>query len=154
MLQSANKSLVIAMFGYDDNQLNQVVHTQLNLANVYVHMSLDQSQTGGVHERDILKSLSNWENAKIGNSIAIGRSEKGAIMHLKLVIVDGLDVITGRLVWFSRWALMAMGSDLTDQRARNGSGWQSPVLAVMRHRGRRSPPRVAPTGSTTLLTIG
>jgi phosphatidylserine/phosphatidylglycerophosphate/cardiolipin synthase-like enzyme len=101
LLQSANKSLVIAMFGYDDDQLNQVVHTQLSSANVYVQMSLDQSQAGGVHERDILKSLSNWENAKIGNSIAIGRSEKGAIMHLKLVIVDGLDVITGSTNWSS-----------------------------------------------------
>jgi phosphatidylserine/phosphatidylglycerophosphate/cardiolipin synthase-like enzyme len=89
------------MFGYDDDQLNQVIRAQLESVNVYVQMSLDQSQAGGVHERDILKSLSNWENAKIGNSIAIGRSEKGAIMHLKLVIVDGLDVITGSTNWSS-----------------------------------------------------
>jgi phosphatidylserine/phosphatidylglycerophosphate/cardiolipin synthase-like enzyme len=101
LLQSANKSLVIAMFGYDDDQLNQVVHAQLLSANVYVQMSLDKSQAGGVHEAQVLASLSKWENAKIGNSIAIGRSEKGAIMHLKLVIVDGLDVITGSTNWSS-----------------------------------------------------
>jgi phosphatidylserine/phosphatidylglycerophosphate/cardiolipin synthase-like enzyme len=99
LLQSADKSLVIAMFGYDDEQLNQVVRTQLNSTNVYVQMSLDKSQAAGVHERDILASLAKWENAKVGNSIAIGRSEKGAIMHLKLVIVDGLDVITGSTNW-------------------------------------------------------
>ncbi len=84
LLQSATKSLVIAMFGYDDDQLNQVVHAQLDSANVYVQMSLDKSQAGGVHEAQVLTSLSEWENAKVGNSIAIGRSEKGAIMHLKL----------------------------------------------------------------------
>lgn len=99
LLQSATKSLVIAMFGYDDDQLNQVIRAQLESANVYVQMSLDQSQAGGVHERDILASLSNWQNNKVGNSIAIGKSEKGAIMHLKLVIVDGLDVITGSTNW-------------------------------------------------------
>ncbi len=99
LLQSATKSLVIAMFGYDDDQLNQVVHAQLDSANVYVQMSLDKSQAGGVHEAQVLTSLSEWENAKVGNSIAIGRSEKGAIMHLKLVIVDGLDVITGSTNW-------------------------------------------------------
>jgi phosphatidylserine/phosphatidylglycerophosphate/cardiolipin synthase-like enzyme len=99
LLQSATKSLVIAMFGYDDDQLNQVIRAQLESVNVYVQMSLDRSQAGGVHERNILASLSKWENSKVGNSIAIGKSEKGAIMHLKLVIVDGLDVITGSTNW-------------------------------------------------------
>ena len=99
LVQSANKSLVIAMYGYDDDQLNQVIQGQLASNTIYVQMSLDSSQAAGVHEKDLLVNLSKWENQKVGNSIAIGRSEKGAIMHLKLVIVDGLDVITGSTNW-------------------------------------------------------
>jgi phosphatidylserine/phosphatidylglycerophosphate/cardiolipin synthase-like enzyme len=99
VLQSTSKSLVIAMYGYDDDQLNQVIQQQLNSATVYVQMSLDSSQASGVHEKDLLANLGKWENQKVGNSIAIGRSEKGAIMHMKLVIVDGLDVITGSTNW-------------------------------------------------------
>jgi phosphatidylserine/phosphatidylglycerophosphate/cardiolipin synthase-like enzyme len=99
LLQSTSKSLVIAMYGYDDDQLNQVIQQQLSSATIYVQMSLDSSQASGVHEKDLLANLAKWENQKVGNSIAIGRSEKGAIMHLKLVIVDGLDVITGSTNW-------------------------------------------------------
>ena len=99
LVQSANKSLVIAMYGYDDDQLNQVIHGQLSSSSIYVQMSLDSTQASGVHEKDLLANLSKWENQKVGNSIAIGKSEKGAIMHLKLVIVDGLDIITGSTNW-------------------------------------------------------
>jgi phosphatidylserine/phosphatidylglycerophosphate/cardiolipin synthase-like enzyme len=99
LLQSTSKSLVIAMYGYDDDQLNQVIQQQLSSQTIYVQMSLDSSQASGVHEKDLLANLAKWENQKVGNSIAIGKSEKGAIMHLKLVIVDGLDVITGSTNW-------------------------------------------------------
>jgi phosphatidylserine/phosphatidylglycerophosphate/cardiolipin synthase-like enzyme len=99
LVQSTTKSLVIAMYGYDDDQLNQVIQQQLDSETIYVQMSLDSSQAAGVHEKDLLAHLSKWENQKVGNSIAIGKSEKGAIMHLKLVIVDGLDVITGSTNW-------------------------------------------------------
>ncbi len=99
LVQSTSKSLVIAMYGYDDDQLNQVIQHQLNSETIYVQMSLDSSQASGVHEKDLLAHLARWENQKVGNSIAIGKSEKGAIMHLKLVIVDGLDVVTGSTNW-------------------------------------------------------
>jgi len=96
MLASASKSLVVSMYGYDDDELDAIVRQKLESDSIFVQMSLDKTQAAGQHESDILKK---WQNDGIGNSIAIGRSEKKAIMHLKLVIIDGLDVITGSTNW-------------------------------------------------------
>jgi phosphatidylserine/phosphatidylglycerophosphate/cardiolipin synthase-like enzyme len=96
LLTSANKSIVVAMYGYDDPELNSVLQSALNNENMYVQMSLDSTQAAGVAEHALLAP---WLNGKIGNSIAIGHSEKSAIMHLKMVIVDGVDVITGSTNW-------------------------------------------------------
>jgi phosphatidylserine/phosphatidylglycerophosphate/cardiolipin synthase-like enzyme len=96
LLQSAATSLVIAMYGYDDDQLNKVIMSKLVSDKIYVQLTLDKSQAGGVAEKPILQQ---WQNDGIGNSIAIGMSEKGAIMHLKLAIIDGVDLVTGSTNW-------------------------------------------------------
>jgi len=96
LISSASYSLVLAIYGYDDDQLDQVIHAKLAVEHIYVQMSLDSTQAGGVHEKAL---LAKWNNTGVGNSIAIGHSERGAIMHLKLVIIDGLDVITGSTNW-------------------------------------------------------
>lgn len=91
---SAQKSLVLAMYGYDDEELATVVHGKLDLSYCFVQLSFDSSQAGGTHERALL-AKQNYP----ANSIAYGRSEKGAIMHLKLAIVDSLYVVTGSTNW-------------------------------------------------------
>jgi phosphatidylserine/phosphatidylglycerophosphate/cardiolipin synthase-like enzyme len=96
LLTSANKSIVVAMYGFDDPELNSVLQSALKNEAVFVQMSLDSTQAAGVAERAL---LAGWLNDKIGNSIAIGHSEKSAIMHLKMVIIDGVDVITGSTNW-------------------------------------------------------
>jgi phosphatidylserine/phosphatidylglycerophosphate/cardiolipin synthase-like enzyme len=96
LLTSANKSIVVAMYGYDDQQLNTVLQSKLRDENIYVQMSLDSTQAAGKAERELLAT---WLNDKTGNSIAIGHSEKSAIMHLKMVIIDGVDVVTGSTNW-------------------------------------------------------
>jgi phosphatidylserine/phosphatidylglycerophosphate/cardiolipin synthase-like enzyme len=96
LLASANKSIVIAMYGYDDPDLNAALQSSLKDENMYVQMSLDSTQAAGKSEKALLAP---WLNDKIGNSIAIGHSEKSAIMHLKMVIIDGVDVITGSTNW-------------------------------------------------------
>jgi phosphatidylserine/phosphatidylglycerophosphate/cardiolipin synthase-like enzyme len=96
LLESAESSIAIAMYGYDDPQLNEILRGKLESGQVFVSMSLDKTQAAGIHEREILKE---WQNDGMGNSIAIGRSAKGAIMHLKLIIVDGVDVVTGSTNW-------------------------------------------------------
>ena len=96
LLLSAHSSIVVAIYGYDDTELNKIIREKLQTQQIFVSMSFDKTQAGNVHEREL---LAEWRNDVIGNSIAIGRSAKGAIMHLKLLIIDGVDLITGSTNW-------------------------------------------------------
>lgn len=97
LLDSAHHSIVVNMFGYDDEELNQIIQRKLEDARVYVQMSLDRRQASGKHEREILRR---WRNDAFGNSIAIGTSSvHHAISHLKIVIVDGVYTVKGSTNW-------------------------------------------------------
>ncbi|HXF22351.1 MAG TPA: phospholipase D-like domain-containing protein [Streptosporangiaceae bacterium] len=97
VLGTAQHSIVVNMFGYDDDELNKIIQGKLGDEHVYVQMSLDRSQAAGVHEKKILAS---WDNNAFGNSIAIGTSSvHNAISHLKIVIVDGVYTVKGSTNW-------------------------------------------------------
>jgi hypothetical protein len=97
LLASAQHSLVLNMFGYADDELDSIIRSKLADEHVYIQMSLDKTQSAGVHERNI---LAKWDNDAFGNSIAIGTSNvKHAISHLKILIVDGVYTIKGSTNW-------------------------------------------------------
>jgi phosphatidylserine/phosphatidylglycerophosphate/cardiolipin synthase-like enzyme len=97
VIGSAQHSLVLNMYGYDDEELDELIRGKLGSKHVYVQMSLDKSQAGGVHEKEL---LAKWSNDEFGNSIAIGTSEvHHAISHLKVLIVDGVYSVTGSTNW-------------------------------------------------------
>src|SRR5215469_7644786 len=79
LLGSAQHSIVVNMYGYDDDELNKIIQSKMADENIYVQMSLDRSQAAGAHEKQILAS---WGNNAFGNSIAIGTSSvHNAISH-------------------------------------------------------------------------
>ncbi len=96
VIGSAQHSIVVAMYGYDDDELAALLDTALKDPTKYVQISLDKSQAGGVHERAI---LAQYAHEMTGNSVAVGTSERGAIMHRKMVIVDGMWRISGSTNW-------------------------------------------------------
>lgn len=94
VLNGAQRSLVVAMFGFDDPELANIIHTKLIAPHCYVQLTLDSTQAGGVHERALLAD----ENYP-ASSIAVGASEHGRIMHMKTAVVDNLWVIQGSTNW-------------------------------------------------------
>jgi phosphatidylserine/phosphatidylglycerophosphate/cardiolipin synthase-like enzyme len=96
VLSAATRSVVVSMYGYDDPELNKLLQDKLTSDAIFVQLTLDSTQAAGATEKALLAT---WQNDGTGNSIAIGHSERDAIMHLKLAIVDGLDVVTGSTNW-------------------------------------------------------
>jgi phosphatidylserine/phosphatidylglycerophosphate/cardiolipin synthase-like enzyme len=97
VIRSAKQSLVISMFGFDDDELSAAIREKLEAEHVQVELVLDSSQASGVHEKKLLAT--DWADASTSNVVTIGRSEKGAIVHRKMVVVDGEVVVTGSTNW-------------------------------------------------------
>lgn len=93
LIGSASHSLIVAMYGFDDDELAALIVEKVK-SDVFVQLTLDKTQAGGKHESTLLA-----QSQFPTNSIAIGQSEKHRIMHLKMIIIDGLDVVNGSTNW-------------------------------------------------------
>ncbi len=111
VVASAAHRVVVNMYGYDDDQVDKVLHGKAADPEITFWMNLDQSQAGGVHEKALLAA---WATA-IGTSVAVGTSIKHAISHLKVCVVDGLYVISGSTNW-SLSGEQAQDNQLTIER--------------------------------------
>lgn len=96
VLESARQSVILSMYGFDDDGLAALIAGHLTNPAMYCQISLDKSQAAGVHEKAL---LAKYQAAFESNSVAIGNSEKGAIAHRKILIVDGLWTVTGSTNW-------------------------------------------------------
>lgn len=93
-VSAATESLAIAMYGYDDEELADIVKAKLEADHIAVQLTLDSSQAGGVHERALL-AREDYPNTVV----AVGRSERGAILHTKLAVIDGILTVAGSTNW-------------------------------------------------------
>lgn len=94
LLKSAQQSIVVAMYGFDDPDLAAALRSKLLDPTCHVQLTLDATQAAGAHEKQLLA-----QQDYPATSIAIGHSEHSAIMHLKLIVIDGWLTIGGSTNW-------------------------------------------------------
>ena len=94
-IDQVQHSLALAMYGFDDDALATAILRKLQDPNIFVQICLDSSQAAGVHEKKLLATVD-----YPSNNVAFGQSEAGgAIMHLKMGVMDGLDSFDGSTNW-------------------------------------------------------
>ena len=95
LLARCSRSLRMNQFGYDDDELDEIIQGLVASEHVFVQGTLDRSQAGGVHEKKI---LANWDPA-MRNSFAIGQSATHQISHTKGAVLDGVVAFEGSTNW-------------------------------------------------------
>ena len=94
-VNGVQQEMVLAMYGFTDDELAAAVEKKLADPNIHCQITLDQSQAGGTVEKRMLQK---W-NLLDSNSVAVGTSEHGAIMHRKCLVVDIRFLLTGSTNW-------------------------------------------------------
>jgi hypothetical protein len=82
------QALDMNMFGYDDADLNALLMGLAEKPSVRVAVTLDKSQSGGAHEKQILDSDAAKDPAAYNASFAIGQSATHQISHTKGGVAD------------------------------------------------------------------
>jgi len=108
VVQSTSHRLLGNHYGFDDDQVSDLMLQKAADPSIFFLLNLDSSQAAGVHEKKI---LANWQQFE-GTMVAVGRSVHAAISHLKVTVVDGLYVISGST------NLSASGEGLQDNELR------------------------------------
>src|ERR1700730_15016927 len=99
VLSRVSVSLYINMFGYDDDELNDILMALVKDPTVTMLITLDQSQAGGVHEKALLAADQAKDLAKFNTHFAVGQSQTHQISHTKGFVADGKVAGDGSTNW-------------------------------------------------------
>lgn len=90
------------MFGYDDQELNDAILALFKDPGVQVQISLDKSQAGGVHEKQIIQADEAKDPSDFSSSFTILQSATHQISHTKGGILVGQGIgFEGSTNWSS-----------------------------------------------------
>lgn len=89
VLSRVSISLYLNMFGYDDNELNDIIMKLIHDPTVLTMITLDKSQSGGKHEKQLLDSDAAQDPAAYNAHIVVGQSATHQISHTKGFVADG-----------------------------------------------------------------
>jgi hypothetical protein len=121
-------SVKMNMFGYDDNDLNNVLMGLVQNPSVMVQVTLDKSQAGGPSEKAILGNDVTQNQASFANDFVIGESATSQISHTKGGVLDGIVAFEGSTNWSSSGE--GTGISLTAAKQTPGFKAQNNTLAV------------------------
>jgi hypothetical protein len=94
-------SVKMNMFGYDDQDLNNVLMGLVRNPSVMVQVTLDKSQASGPTEKAILSTDTAQDAQGFANDFAVGNSSTGQISHTKGGVLDGIVAFEGSTNWSS-----------------------------------------------------
>jgi hypothetical protein len=99
ILSRVSISLYLNMFGFDDEELNNIIMQQALDASITMLITLDQSQAGGVHEKALLAADEKYNLAAYNTHFVIGQSATHQITHTKGFVADGKVACEGSTNW-------------------------------------------------------
>lgn len=99
VLGRVKTSLYLNMFGFDDDDLNDIIMGLVHDPHITVLITLDKSQAGGVHERRLLESDAAKDPEGYRTHFVIGQSATHQISHTKGFVADGVVGAEGSTNW-------------------------------------------------------
>jgi hypothetical protein len=88
VLSRVTISLHLNMFGFDDDELNDILMQKARDPHVMMMITLDKSQAGGVHEKKLLQSDIAKDPVAFNTYFVVGQSETRQISHTKGFVAD------------------------------------------------------------------
>ena len=89
VLSRVSVSLYLNMFGFDDDELNDILMEKVMDPKITMLITLDKSQAGGAHEKALLDADRAKNLAAFNTHFTIGESFTHQISHTKGFVADG-----------------------------------------------------------------
>jgi hypothetical protein len=99
VLSRVTVSLHLNMFGYDDDELNDIIEAKMLDRTILVMITLDRSQAGGKHEKALIALDQKNTLASFNTHFVVGTSATGQISHTKGFVADGIVAAEGSTNW-------------------------------------------------------
>jgi hypothetical protein len=99
VLSRVSVSLYLNMFGYDDDELNQIVMDKILDPSILVVITLDSRQAGTTTEKKLIALDKEKNLAAFNTHVVIGESATGQISHTKGFVADGIVAGEGSVNW-------------------------------------------------------
>lgn len=99
VLSRVSVSLYLNMFGYDDDELNDILMTLAVDPTVTMLVTLDKSQASGKHEKVLLDADRAKNLTAFNTHVVVGQSATHQISHTKGFVADGKVAGEGSTNW-------------------------------------------------------
>ena len=121
VLSRVSVSLYMNMFGYDDDELNDIIMKLILDPDVTVLVTLDQSQASGIHEKALLDADRKKDLKQFNSHVVVGMSATRQISHTKGFVADGRVGGEGS----TNWSASGQGTFLANRTAAGGPGYKA-----------------------------